>query len=308
MDFRTPAGTTSKSYMRTGSSNDHTSREWASMSSSSKSVYGRTRKARVGTANRARHAKYGRILFAILLVVVATLVFTRRTLEDQGNPIVVVMGASGASKESLIKGLGGQRDSLYELEGVAFDHENLTTYHVHELANEQPAWILNTPDIPEVNNDANDADNALAAARAWESTAITLASIGKPLTGIVYVYDVSRDGSSFKDIELFAQFVGAASFKNAEIAFTNWTVKDSLQIQRIKNQWLTLTDYDGRILKYNGEKDSVPNYRHYLGGRKPAVPQIVDEIVVQKKKWADTAVGKALIVGAKGCARHGGRA
>ncbi|KAF2833840.1 hypothetical protein CC86DRAFT_277603, partial [Ophiobolus disseminans] len=221
---------------------------------------------------------------------------TLPTTSSPTDPIIAVVGATGAGKSSFIEMLGG-RDASGNKPGVGHNLEsctrNVTWYHASVDA--QSVQLLDTPGFD---------DTTLSDSEVLEAISLELARIYKgsrSLNGLIYLYDVSRPrfgGQSSKNLMLFQQLVGDESLKNVVLVTTHWKQSDAQQLERqdeLKTKyWKRMTLYGARIEKHDGSKKSAVRIIQPLISMSPTVVKIVDELVDQGLQWEDTAVGRSM--------------
>ncbi|EPS38163.1 hypothetical protein H072_7978 [Dactylellina haptotyla CBS 200.50] len=213
------------------------------------------------------------------------------------SPIIAIMGETGAGKSSFIKALGG-RDELGQLPVVGHTL-NSTTKKVSwysAAAGNKGFHILDTPGFD---------DSYMSDFEILEGLTLELAQIyaaARPLTGIIYVHDVSKEkmgGTSHKSLRTFQKLVGDTSLQNVVLATTHWrTFFKGAQVQREEELrttfWAPMITRGSKILRHDGSRKSALRIVREMLNRKPVTIKIVDEMVNGGKRFDQTEAGSAV--------------
>ncbi|KAF3171363.1 hypothetical protein TWF788_009957 [Orbilia oligospora] len=198
------------------------------------------------------------------------------------SPIVAIMGETGAGKSSFIKALGGRDDSgNFPLVGHTLNSTTKKVQWYSAVAGSKGFYILDTPGFDDSNS--------------------------RPLTGIIYVHDVSKEkmgGTSHKSLRTFQKLVGERSMENVVLVTTHW--RSFLKGDQVKREdelrktfWASMIGRGSKILRHDGSTKSAVRIVKEMLDRKPVVVKIVDEMVNQKMAFYQTDAGGVVQEGLK---------
>ncbi|KAF3220951.1 hypothetical protein TWF106_006548 [Orbilia oligospora] len=218
------------------------------------------------------------------------------------SPIVAIMGETGAGKSSFIKALGGRDDSgNFPLVGHTLNSTTKKVQWYSAVAGSKGFYILDTPGFD---------DSYMSDFDILEGLTKELAMIysnSRPLTGIIYVHDVSKEkmgGTSHKSLRTFQKLVGERSMENVVLVTTHW--RSFLKGDQVKREdelrktfWASMIGRGSKILRHDGSTKSAVRIVKEMLDRKPVVVKIVDEMVNQKMAFYQTDAGGVVQEGLK---------
>ncbi|KAK6348272.1 hypothetical protein TWF718_006079 [Orbilia javanica] len=210
------------------------------------------------------------------------------------SPIIAIMGETGAGKSSFIRALGGRDDrGAYPAVGHNLNSTTKKVEWYSAVAGSKGFYILDTPGF----DDSYMSDFEILEGLTKELA--TIYSNSRPLTGIIYVHDVSKEkmgGTSHKSLRTFQKLVGERSMENVVLVTTHWrTFFNGDQVKREdelrKTFWASMIGRGSKILRHDGSRKSAIRITEQILSRKPVVVKIVDEMVNQKMAFYQTDAG-----------------
>ncbi|KAK6358331.1 hypothetical protein TWF730_007677 [Orbilia blumenaviensis] len=218
------------------------------------------------------------------------------------SPIIAIMGETGAGKSSFIKALGGRNSSgAFPKVGHTLNSTTKEVAWYSAVVGSKGFYMLDTPGFD---------DSYMSDFEILEGLTKELAAIynsARPLTGIIYVHDVSKEkmgGTSHKSLRTFQKLVGEQSMQNIVLVTTHWRrffngdqVKREQELQQ--TFWGYMIRLGSKILRHDGSRKSAERIVKEILDRKPVVVKIVDEMVNKKMKFGDTDAGGVVTVGLK---------
>ncbi|KAF3141980.1 hypothetical protein TWF569_007746 [Orbilia oligospora] len=218
------------------------------------------------------------------------------------SPIIAIMGETGAGKSSFIKALGGRDDSgNFPLVGHTLNSTTKKVQWYSAVAGSKGFYILDTPGF----DDSYMSDFDILEGLTKELA--TIYSNSRPLTGIIYVHDVSKEkmgGTSHKSLRTFQKLVGERSMENVVLVTTHW--RSFLKGDQVKREdelrktfWASMIGRGSKILRHDGSTKSAVRIVKEMLDRKPVVVKIVDEMVNQKMAFYQTDAGGVVQEGLK---------
>ncbi|KAK6543826.1 hypothetical protein TWF694_000556 [Orbilia ellipsospora] len=277
-------------------------------SSALSSVYSATA---FGQADTMFHLAFGKkdadklrflVMIATSVAFLATFWMTFQVGDQQvgltpSSPIIAIMGETGAGKSSFIKALGGLDENGQP--PIVGHNLNSTTKSVSwysAAVGRRGFYVLDTPGFD---------DSYMSDFEILESLTRELAQIytaARPLTGIIYVHDVSKEkmgGTSYKSLQTFQKLVGDTSLKNVVLVTTHWrTFFYSAQEQREEELrrtfWASMIARGSGIVRHDGSRKSTLRIVQELLNRKPVTIKIVDEMVNDGMRFEQTEAGSTV--------------
>ncbi|KAK6517966.1 hypothetical protein TWF506_005133 [Arthrobotrys conoides] len=218
------------------------------------------------------------------------------------SPIIAIMGETGAGKSSFIKALGGRDDSgSFPLVGHSLNSTTKKVEWYSAVAGSKGFYILDTPGF----DDSYMSDFEILEGLTQELA--TIYSNSRPLTGIIYVHDVSKEkmgGTSHKSLRTFQKLIGERSMENVVLVTTHW--RSFLRGDQVKREdelrktfWASMIERGSKILRHDGSRKSAVRIVKEMLDRKPVVVKIVDQMVNQKMAFYQTDAGGVVQEGLK---------
>ncbi|KAK6341269.1 hypothetical protein TWF696_008352 [Orbilia brochopaga] len=210
------------------------------------------------------------------------------------SPVIAIMGETGAGKSSFIKALGGRDgDGNPPVIGHTLNSTTKQATWYSAGAGKKGFYILDTPGFD---------DSYMSDFEILEGLTKELAAIYKdarPLTGIIYVHDISKEKmgkKSHKSLRTFQNLVGETSLKNVVLVTThwNWFFKGA-QTRREEELrttfWSSMLARGSQILRHSGSRRSALRIVKMLLDREPVVIRIVEQTVRDRLPVGQTDAG-----------------
>ncbi|KAF3915288.1 hypothetical protein AA313_de0201643 [Arthrobotrys entomopaga] len=249
-------------------------------------------------------ADTSRLLVMITTSVAFLTIFwmTLRVRESQvgltpSSPIIAIMGETGAGKSSFIKALGGlNQDGQPPAVGHNLNSTTKSVSWYSAAIGQRGFYVLDTPGFD---------DSYMSDFEILESLTRELAQIytaARPLTGIIYVHDVSKEkmgGTSHKSLKTFQKLVGDTSLKNVVLVTTHWrnffySAQQQREEELRRTFWASMIARGSEIVSHDGSRKSARRIVQNMLNRKPITIKIVDEMVNDGKRFEQTEAGSTV--------------
>ncbi|KAL4064041.1 hypothetical protein J3A83DRAFT_4101743, partial [Scleroderma citrinum] len=124
------------------------------------------------------------------------------------------------------------------------------------------------------------------------------------LTGFIYLHRISDtrvEGTSKRNLRMFQKLCGQDSLKNVAIVTTTWdkvTPEEGLQREQelmfSDNLFKPIMDGGAILMRHDGTQQSAHDVIRHLFKLESIVPQIIRELVIEKRVLLDTEAGTEL--------------
>jgi GTP-binding protein EngB required for normal cell division len=207
---------------------------------------------------------------------------------------VIVMGATGTGKSSLIREITGNP------EVIVSDGLNSCTTKVTPYSFEGEGEIITLFDTPGFGSTSRSELEVLTEISTWAGEAYRERHL---LSGIIYLHRISdtrMGGSALKNLRLLTDLVGKSNLKNVVLATSHWSrvtpeegeVREK-ELRETKDFWKGLLD-DGATLGrwYTGDPQSGLELLRKFAQSEPRALDIQVQLVDQRRDLADTSAGR----------------
>ncbi|KAL4064104.1 P-loop containing nucleoside triphosphate hydrolase protein [Scleroderma yunnanense] len=218
------------------------------------------------------------------------------------NKTIVVLGPTGVGKSSFIRNAVPEGISTDVQVGHHLHSETSQVQSIHlPTQNGLGINLVDTPGFDDSRQGVTDAD-ILAMIAMFLTTQHREGTFH--LSGFIYLHRISDTrvgGTSKRNIRIFQKLCGQDSLKNVVIVTTMWdkvTQEEGLRREQelmfSDNLFKPILDGGAILMRHDGTQQSAHDVIKHLFKLESTVPQIVRELVIEKRNLLDTEAGMEL--------------
>ncbi|KAF5367612.1 hypothetical protein D9757_010651 [Collybiopsis confluens] len=225
---------------------------------------------------------------------------TSKAPKDSSDVVIAVMGSTGSGKSSFIKLLSGS-DSVKT--GDSLDSDTIEVQRVDFVDKEtgRKVVLVDTPGFDDSRSGMTDTE----VLRSITKFLLDEYDNKRKLNGIIYFHSIANtrfSGQSVRNLNLFKNLCGTATYNNVVILTTFWDGKsdgdkilEEREMELKTNFCLTLVEGGAVFRRHDREKPSAKSDAHkvleYIFTLAPTDVQITKEIRVDGKTLEETSAG-----------------
>ncbi|CUS07476.1 unnamed protein product [Tuber aestivum] len=214
----------------------------------------------------------------------------------RGEILIAVMGVTGVGKSYFISEVSG-RSEVKVSDGL-----HSCTSKVESYSFEHAGTTVTLVDTPGFNDTTRTDTEVLTEICDWTSKTY---EENRLLSGIIYLHritDVRMDGSSMKNLRMFQKLCGIRALKNVFLTTTQWSNAVGQADGEVREKglcedrdfWGMLIEQGATLQRFHGTRESGLELIDQLMPKLPAVLDIQDQIVTQKRTIIETDAGQCI--------------